>query len=268
MIYSLWLFGLSLLFLLLERLRPRLAQPVFRRGFFTDFTYLVFNGEYLGVLLGTISLHFIATLDQSLAPLYLGIMSGQPFYLQFLVLFFTFDFAQWGIHILLHRVPFLWRFHQVHHSIEEMDWLSNWRFHFAEVIVYKSLLYLPAAFFGFSPQAMFAFGLANTVMGHFNHSNLRIQLGPVQYFLNGPAMHRWHHTHPDSGPPDRNFGIALSLWDWLFGTAYAPAGQAPNRLGFAGIEQYPGNIIGQTLAPFTASRGQTSQPPRPPGRPQ
>jgi sterol desaturase/sphingolipid hydroxylase (fatty acid hydroxylase superfamily) len=63
-------------------------------------------------------------------------------------------------------------------------------------------------------------------------------------------MHVWHHTHPQSGPMDRNFGITLSIWDWLFGTAYVPDGRAPERLGFAGIERYPRNVLSQMIAPF------------------
>jgi sterol desaturase/sphingolipid hydroxylase (fatty acid hydroxylase superfamily) len=134
--------------------------------------------------------------------------------------------------------------------VEELDWLTNWRFHWMEVVVYRSLLYIPAAFFGFSAVAMFSYGVLNTLVGHFAHSNLRIRIGPLRYILNSPEMHRWHHTHPDSGPLNKNFGITLSIWDWLFRTAYVPARKAPERLGFADIERYPRGIVGRFFAPF------------------
>ncbi|MFN0106008.1 MAG: sterol desaturase family protein [Bryobacteraceae bacterium] len=229
---------------------------MFRRGFLQDAAYLVFYGEYFGVILGTLSLYAVSALDKSLdaagvkALAYLRIVDGQPLWLQVPLLLLVFDFLQWLIHNLLHRVGWLWEFHKLHHSIEEMDWIGNWRFHWMEVVVYRSLLYIPAAFFGFSPIAMFAYGLLNTLAGHFAHSNLRIRIGWLRYLVNSPEMHRWHHAHPDAGPMNRNFGITLSVWDWLFGTAHLPENEDPARLGFAGLDTYPQGIAGRMFAPL------------------
>jgi sterol desaturase/sphingolipid hydroxylase (fatty acid hydroxylase superfamily) len=261
MIFSAWLFGLSLAFMLIERLWPRNPdQPALRRDIWWDFVYLVFNGEYLGVLVGAMAVQLIAWLNHALdlthlrENLYMGAMTGQPLWLQFVVLLLAFDFLQWCIHNLLHRVPFLWEFHKVHHSIEVMDWIGNWRFHFVEVVVYRSLLYPFAAFFGFDVQAMFWYAVVSVLGGHFAHANLSCPLGPLRYLVNTPDMHAWHHTHPDSGPPDHNFGIVLSVWDWIFGTAYMPHGRMPGRLGFTGIEHYPHNVFGHLVAPIKPGR--------------
>ena len=259
MVYSVWLFALSALFLSAERLWPKNRQRLVRNGFFQDVVYLVFHSEYLGVLLGVLSLHAIAALDRSLdaagakSLVYLQLVQGQPLWLQLPLLLLVFDFAQWLIHNLLHRVRWLWQFHKLHHSIEEMDWLGNWRFHWMEVVVYRSLLYIPAALFGFSAVAMFSYGVFNTLIGHFAHSNLRIRVGALRYIVNSPEMHRWHHAHPDAGPVNRNFGITLSVWDWLFRTAYLPPNRDPERLGFTGIDMYPRGIVGRMLAPFRRS---------------
>lgn len=132
----------------------------------------------------------------------------------------------------MHRVPVLWRIHRLHHSTEQMDWLSNWRFHPLEILVYQMVLYVPATLLGFSAEAAFGCAVVSTTLGHFAHANLRWRLGPLKYLINTPEMHVWHHVHPDSGPVNRNFGVSLSIWDWLFGTAHAPD-QPPARLGLS-----------------------------------
>jgi sterol desaturase/sphingolipid hydroxylase (fatty acid hydroxylase superfamily) len=247
MIYAVWLFGFSLLFIVLERFSPQRESPLLRREWKQDLFYIVFNGEYLGLLIGLAAIRITPYLDPYVS---LRLLGGVPLFWQTAILIVVFDFLQWGIHNLLHRVPWLWEFHKLHHSIQQMDWIGNWRFHCAEVIVYRSLLYVPSALLGFSGEAMFIQGLVNTFAGHFAHSNTSFRLGPINYVVNGPEMHRWHHVHPDAGPPDRNFGIVFSIWDWLFGTAYLPPGPGPSRYGFDGIEHYPRGIVGRFVAPF------------------
>ncbi len=263
MVYSVWLFGLSALFLVAERLWPRRPeQRTLRPGITTDLFYLVFNSEYLGVLIGVASGHAVVAVDHALdlthlrEHFYLGAMTAKPFWLQLTALVVIFDFAQWLIHNTLHRVPWLWEFHKVHHSIEKMDWIGNWRFHWFEAIFYRAILYTPAAFFGFSPSAMFWYGVLNTLVGHFAHSNVRLPIGALKYVVNSPEMHVWHHAHPDEGPVNRNFGIMLSVWDWVFQTAYSPRSE-PEKLGFSGIESYPKDPLTQAIRPFLQRPGVT-----------
>jgi sterol desaturase/sphingolipid hydroxylase (fatty acid hydroxylase superfamily) len=248
MVYSLWLFGLAIFFFAVERLKPsRSEQAVLRRGFWQDLAFLIFNSEYLGLLVGLITVHVARIFD----PLFgWQLLREQPLWLQLPMLVVALDFAQWVAHNLMHRIPWLWEFHKLHHSTEEMDWLSNWRFHGLETLVYRSVMYVPAALLGFSPEAMFCFGVINTFFGHFAHMNAELPLGPLRYLFNNPVMHRWHHVHAEAGPIDRNFGVVLSVWDWMFGTAYMPGEESPRRLGFAGIENYPRNIWGRLIAPF------------------
>jgi sterol desaturase/sphingolipid hydroxylase (fatty acid hydroxylase superfamily) len=111
-----------------------------------------------------------------------------------------------------------------------MDWLSNWRFHWFEIVFYQTLLYVPATIVGVSPGAAFGCAVVSTTISHFAHANLRCKVGPLKYLINSPEMHVWHHVHPDFGPQNRNFGISLSLWDWLFGTAIAPDSD-PEKIG-------------------------------------
>ena len=250
--------GLALLSLgvaFAEALRPwRRDQARLRPRLLTDVAFLIVNGHFLGVVLFAVSSRFVLPpLDRALhaaglhAYVYRNVAAAWPLWAQLFVLIVGFDLVQWAIHRLLHAVPWLWRFHQVHHSVVdgEMDWIVSFRFHWAEAVVYKSLQYLPLAFFGFSATAVLVQALVGTAMGHLNHANLDLGHGRWRYVLNSPRMHLWHHA---AGVPPRNFGIIFSIWDWLFGTAYLPA-SPPARLGFDGDDVLPGGFLALSAWP-------------------
>ena len=252
MLLALAIIAVSLPFFLWERLQPRNPrQPTLRPRFWMDVCYLFLNGHLIGLAVAYVTqqLARVPSVAAVVDALHLRLLSTQPTWAQFLILIVALDFIQWCIHNSLHRVPWLWTLHKVHHSIEQLDWIGNWRFHWIEGLLYKSLLYVPIALMGANLQAMGLYAIVSTFMGHFNHANLRVSIGPLKYLLNSPAMHVWHHTHPDSGPPDRNFGIIFSVWDWLFRTAYMPA-STPTRLGFAGMERFPRAMWRQLLIPL------------------
>lgn len=260
MTYWHWLLGLSLAFIVIERLRPRYEdQKVLRPGLLSDVLYIVLNGHFLGVLLAKATTPLVAALDAQLSAqglhgaFYLGAAGSLPWWAQFVIALFAVDLTQYLIHRLLHAVPPLWKLHKVHHSIEVMDFWGSMRFHFGEVVVYKALSYPVLALFGFDGGVLFALAVVGTAIGHFNHSNLTLPIGPLRYLLNHPEMHIWHHVHPDAGPMNKNFGVNLSLWDWLFKTAYIP-NEPPARLGFEDIETYPKTIAGQLLLPLPLER--------------
>lgn len=228
--YSYWLAALGLLFLVLERLWPRLPlQPVLRRGWAVDLVLIVFNSRYASMILGYVTAYWIADLDAVFARGWAVSWSAPA---QFGILLVTADFVKWCVHNLMHRVGLLWRFHRIHHGIEQMDWLGDWRFHPGEVIFYNSALYFPAALLGVAGEVALAVGVFDTLIGHFAHANVRWRIGWLKYVINSPEMHLWHHNHPDCGPVNRNFALTLSVWDWLFGTAHLPT-HDPARLGLA-----------------------------------
>ena len=232
--YSYWLAALGLLFVVLERLWPRLPkQAVFRRGWALDLLLIVFNSRFAGMILGYVTAYWIADLDAVFARGWAASWSAPA---QFAVLLVTADFVKWCVHNLMHRVGFLWRFHRLHHGIEEMDWLGDWRFHPAEVIFYNAALYVPAALLGVAGTVALSVGVFDTLIGHFAHANLRWRISWLKYVINSPEMHLWHHNHPECGPVNRNFALTLSVWDWLFGTAHVPS-EAPTRLGLARTAQ-------------------------------
>jgi sterol desaturase/sphingolipid hydroxylase (fatty acid hydroxylase superfamily) len=264
MSYLYWLVGISAAFVVLERLLPwRKGQPLLRPGWARDAAFLALNGHLFS--LGTAAISGVVSLAATRALHAAGLrledspVRHWPLVAQFLAFLVLADFLQWCIHNLLHRVPWLWTFHKVHHSIATMDWIGNWRFHWMEIVVYKSLQWLPLAWLDASPAAIFAVAVLTTVWGDFNHANLDVGLGPLGYVLNSPRMHLWHHDQSTEGGTAKNFGIVLSLWDHIFRTAYWPRERSPDRLGYPGMEEMPGSFPGQVLWPATRVRSAASE---------
>lgn len=257
--YPLALALLSLAVAALERLRPwRPAQRARRARLWGDLLYITFNGHLLGVILyGVARTHVLPRLDplleraELLDPLQRGAAAGWPLWAQAVVALLVIDLLQWCVHRALHRAPWLWELHKVHHSVRdgEMDWLASFRFQWTEVVVYRAALYLPLSFFSFSEEVVFLHAVAGTLAGHLNHANLDLAWGPLRYVLNGPRMHLWHHDYHREGADAVNFGVIFSCWDWLFGTAYLPAAP-PARIGFRGEEELPRDFLGQQAWPL------------------
>jgi len=249
-----WLVAISFGFLLLERLFPwRKSQALLRRGWLRDLGFVAFNGHFFslwtGALNGALAIGAMSFLRSWGFELADSPVRRWPFLAQFLVFLVLADFLQWCVHNLLHRVPWLWTFHKVHHSITTMDWIGNWRFHWMEIVVYKSLQWLPLAWLGASGEAIFAVAVLTTIWGDFNHANLDVGLGPLGYVLNSPRMHLWHHDQSSEGGAAKNFAIVFSLWDYIFGTAFWPRERTPERLGYPGMEEMPATLHGQMLWP-------------------
>ncbi|MHC5066042.1 MAG: sterol desaturase family protein, partial [Planctomycetota bacterium] len=209
--YYHWLILASLCFLILERLFPwRKGQALFRPGWLRDLLFLVVNGHFYGVWTAAITGWLVYESTTVLQGWGLSIgdpIGAWPFWAQLIVAFVAQDFIQWNIHRLLHAVPWLWTFHKVHHAITTMDWIGNFRFHWMEHVVYRSLQWLPLALLNVPPDVLMTIAVAGTFWGHFNHSNLNVDLGPMKYVFNNPRMHLWHHDATDEGGVAKNFGI-------------------------------------------------------------
>ncbi len=257
--YFYMLIVLSLAVWALELLFPwRKNQGPFRKGFWLDAFYMFFNFFLFSlVAYNALSNVAVEAFNDLLARF--GItnlvainIANQPLWVQFLIMFVVADFIQWAVHVMLHRVDWMWRFHKVHHSVIEMGFAAHLRFHWMETIIYKSALYIPLTMIGFGIDDFFVLHAFTVLIGHLNHANVHITYGPFKYILNNPAMHIWHHakTMPPSHPYGINFGISLSLWDYLFGTAHIPYDGRDIPLGFKDIEKYPQDFWGHMLAPF------------------
>ena len=257
--YTPWLVVVSLFWVLAERLRPqRRAQSMLRPQLGNDLFYLAFNGVWYGTLMYWLG--WVPRLADgvrstlSFLPAE-GWLNGEHVLVQVLVFLLVSDFLQWCIHNLLHRVPFLWQFHKLHHSIHTMDWIGSFRFHWMEHVVYRSLGYIPVVvLLGGDWPPLLCVYVFGTFWGHFNHANIHLDIGRAGYLLNNPRMHLWHHDASDEGGVAKNFGIVLSCWDWIFGTAYWPRDREPQRIGYPGDEEMPRDALRQELFPLLKRR--------------
>lgn len=260
--YFYWLIGVSVFFYGLELIAPyREKNKFLKRDFWLDSFYMFFN-FFLFSLVGfyAISNVFTEFFNDLLASF--GItnwvaltIADWPVLVQLLALFVLRDFIQWNVHRFLHYNPHLWEFHKVHHSVTELGFASHLRFHWMETVVYRSLEYIPLGMIGFGIDDFFAVHILALSIGHFAHSNLDVSIGPLRYIFNNPRFHVWHHARSFPGKHGVNFALSLSLWDWLFGTAYLPADRKATDLGIPDGKNFPQGFWGQISYPFLSSQG-------------
>lgn len=236
------------IFIPLERLWPRrLGQRVLRQGWRTDLTYLLLNGAVVRLLMVGIVAALVA-LRPMITPESLGrLVSAQPFWVQTIELILVADLGFYLCHRVMHAVPFLWRFHSVHHSIETMDWLASFRVHPVDQIATATASLVPILLLGFSEWAVAAYVVIYRWQSILLHSNVDLRLGRLSRWIATPEFHHWHHSI-DRPAWDKNFGGQLALWDVLFGTAYLPQGQ--RSTGFGIEDPMPDGYVDQLAQPF------------------
>ena len=233
----------------------RKYQSIFRKDFWLDGFYMFFNFFVFTIVISgfykVLNLLFsqFGILNNSFAIVNL---QSLPEWLQLLIFFVLLDFVQWLTHILLHRFPFLWQFHKVHHSVKEMGFAAHFRYHWMENVLYKPMKTLAVMLLGgFEPEQAYIVHFVSIVIGHLNHANLKITWGVLKYIFNNPVMHLYHHAyHVPKGKFGVNFGISLSIWDYLFKTNYVPDDRGTIELGFKGDDQFPKSFLGQNSYGF------------------
>jgi sterol desaturase/sphingolipid hydroxylase (fatty acid hydroxylase superfamily) len=254
--------AISLIVWALEVIFPwRKNQNVIRRDFWIDLGYMFFNFFGFSLIItggyNVIELAF-KNAGFSMNTIALFELSNWPLWSQLLVFFVILDFVQWLTHIFLHRVPVFWQFHKVHHSVIEMGFAAHMRYHWMENLLYKPLKTLVIMTLGgFEPQNAIIIHFVAITIGHLNHANINLTWGPFRYIFNNPVMHLWHHAK--DLPLDRhygvNFGISLSVWDYLFGTSHVPKVVDENmQLGFDGIEDFPREFKNQLFFGFSKQK--------------
>jgi sterol desaturase/sphingolipid hydroxylase (fatty acid hydroxylase superfamily) len=234
-------------FLPLERILPmQPGQKVFRKGYKNDLVYAVFNRPIIKAGLVVVIMVDLAT--RQLVPLsFRAGLSGQPLWFQLVEVLVIADLGFYAAHRMFHRIPSLWRFHQIHHSIENLDWLAGSRVHPVDQIITKGASLTPVLILGFSPEAIAAFGLLYQWQSIFLHSNLRIGFGLLRLLIASPKFHHWHHCN-DHAACDKNFAAQLPFLDAMFGTLYLPRGKVLEKYGID--QKIPQTFIPQLFHPF------------------
>jgi sterol desaturase/sphingolipid hydroxylase (fatty acid hydroxylase superfamily) len=250
----------SILVFVLEILFPwRKNQKMIRKDFWLDLFYMFFNFFIFNIIIfaalsnvtAQLFHDFVGIFGINFTSLQIFNASNLPFGLSLLAFFIVSDFTQWNTHRLLHRVPFLWQFHKVHHSVQEMGFAAHLRYHWMENVVYKTILYIPISLIGgWQVQDVFIVHYFAILVGHLNHANINWDYGILKYILNNPKMHIWHHAQNVPHKHGNNFALTLSIWDYIFKTNYIPYDGKDEKLGFTDVENFPNNFVAQELYPF------------------
>jgi sterol desaturase/sphingolipid hydroxylase (fatty acid hydroxylase superfamily) len=174
-----------------------------------------------------------------------------PIAVQVVLMMFIADLLRYWLHRASHKVKWLWALHAVHHSPKELYSLNVGRFHPGDKALQFLLDALPFALMGVSQEVLATYFVFYAINGFFQHSNATLHLGPLNWIIAGPELHRWHHAKAYEYS-NFNFGNNLIIWDVIFGTRYLPSGAQVGELGI-GNSRYPDDLVGQTMAPFFSS---------------
>lgn len=255
--FILSLFVLALLFVPMERIWPLHTQRILRKAWQTDFVHFFVNHVTVQLVaffsLVPVHLLFSWTINN---PLQRAI-AAQPLWLQLVQILVVVELTSYWTHRAFHQVPALWRFHAVHHSVEQMDWLAGSRLHIVDVVITRLAGFLPVFILGFSPAAVYGYLIFVSFHAVYIHANVSHRWPVLRQIFTTPEFHHWHHA-AEPAAVDRNFAVLLSCVDSLFGTAYKP-GRWPSAYGIIGAKP-PLGYWNQFLFPFRKAASLESPP--------
>jgi len=213
---------------LLERKYPYTkGLSLFREGFWVDLIWYTFIQSYFLKIL--IFDYIILPVDRAWHLSALHLVTGWPLWGQVVFFLITHDFYIYWFHRWQHHSKIMWRTHEAHHSNTEVDWLAGSRSHSLEILINQTIEFAPIILLGANPLVVPIKALIDAVWGMYIHSNINVRSGKLQYVINGPEMHQWHHANARE-VFYANFSTKFAVWDWLFGTAYLP-NKKPDTFG-------------------------------------
>lgn len=261
---AIWLFLLLIFFIPLEKIFALHPHRIFRKSFGADLAYYFLNNLTVTSLLA-FPAALIAWALRHVEPAGLPAWGGAlPILVRLPAAFVVGEIGYYWGHRATHEIPFLWRFHVIHHSAEEMDWIVNSRAHPLDSVFVRICGFLP----------MYALGLAQplrgrhldavpllvmltgTIWGYFIHANVRWRFGWLGWLIATPAFHHWHHTKDDH--INHNYAPMLPVMDKIFGTLYMPKRQWPSTYG--ADSKLPDSLAMQLAYPFLPQSGEVRLP--------
>jgi sterol desaturase/sphingolipid hydroxylase (fatty acid hydroxylase superfamily) len=243
------LLGSTVIFAAIEKLFPLYkGQLLFRKEWQNDMVHFAVNHFIVGLALLTVNFAIHRLFGWLANDTVHAYVQSIPLIPQLLLCILAADFVQYWTHRSYHEIPFLWRFHAVHHSAKTMDWLAGSRQHMFELIVTRvgvlGILYV----LGFDETVM---GLYIVIVGFqavFNHANVHLPWGPFKYIFVTPDFHHWHHSSDDVAI-DKNYAAHYAFLDHLFGTAIKGQTGFPEKYGVQG-DYMPDGFTKQFMFPF------------------
>lgn len=241
----------SFLFIFIEKLwGHRKNQLIFRSEWRTDLFYFAFNHILIGVFLIIVN-SFIAQFTFAMHDGVHQFVRALHPVIQFLSLLLVADIIQYWSHRAYHEIPFLWKFHAVHHSSKEMDWLAGSRVHVVELLLTRMFVLLPIFLLGFDTAVVNAYVVFVAFQAVFDHANVSVNPGFFRYIIVTPNFHHWHHSQ-DKEALDRNYAVHFSFLDYLFGTAVNSQKMWPEKYGVLG-DYIPLGFVKQFIFPFASN---------------
>ncbi len=252
---AIWLILIAIILVPLERMWAVRKQKLARNGLLTDIAYYFLNNLLPGIVLAY-PLYYLGMAVHRFLPYHVTLaIAAMPVWLQLLAAFLAAQIGAYWAHRWSHEVPFLWRFHAVHHSAEEMDFLVNSKAHPLDMVFTRLCGFIMIFLLGLAHPPTRAgdmlpivIAIVGAYWGFLVHANLRWRFGPLEWLIATPAFHHWHHTRSDM--TDRNYAATLPWLDMLFGTYYLPKNRWPERYGTD--TPVSGNIAAQILDPILA----------------
>lgn len=240
--------GAAFLFVVLERIFPYTkGQEIFREGFFDDLAmYTIAQSYILSIIIFGYIIHWI---DTTTGISRLGLFADVPIWIQLVFFTITHDIYIYFMHRWQHRNKWLWRIHEAHHSPKKVDWIAGSRSHAVEILINQTVEFAPIVLLGSPPEVIAYKGVISAVWGMWIHANIDVHTGKLQKLINGPEMHRWHHSTAKGR--NRNFATKLAIWDWVFDTAYFPEDK-PKEYGLK--TYFPNNYFAQFVFAFRSFR--------------
>lgn len=259
----LWLVLLIVIFLPLEQLFAIHRRKFFRKSLLQDLGYYFISGLAPGLLL-TIPLTVVALGAHAVVPYRLqAAVAAWPLWERVAVGFVVGEIGFYWGHRWAHEIPFLWRFHSIHHSPEHVYFLVSARAHPLDNVFIRLCGLIPACILGvaspLTPTGSVVPALivvVATIWGFFIHANLRWRLGPLEWVVSTPAFHHWHHTRSELR--DCNYASMLPWVDLIFGTYYLPRRERPPAYGIDA--KLPTSLGGQLAYPLRPQSPHTSAP--------
>ena len=245
------LLGSTVVFVVIEKLFPLYkGQSVFRAEWQTDLKHFAVNHFLVGLILLTVNFVIHHVFGWLVQHDFQQAVQRIWFVPQLLLCILVADLAQYATHRAYHEIPFLWKFHSVHHSAKTMDWLAGSRQHMLEIIFTRVCVLAPLFVIGFSEGVINAYIIIVGFQAVFNHANVHLPWGPLKYLIVTPDFHHWHHSQ-DTEAIDRNYAAHYSFLDYIFGTAVKSEKQFPERYGVVG-DYMPDGFVAQQMFPFRA----------------